>query len=980
MESFRKNKGFLSTLIEEANIEVDLRQAKQVLKSFMRKPHKLKENIESVDYDKEKSYQILSATPPFCYLGESDRDFLLKNSTFMKCTNPNDIICSINGDCTLRCGVVIEGKALALDKDQTFTEALLPGDSFGIDSCLFGNKKYLIANAVPDSIYLMIEAQVLLRIIVPETQFSVMISRNLVNKMHIFLPLHKFKMYVTEGAQSGEIELKPLVKIFKRMESSLHPKAKSKEIDFSAWKYAIRRLPDEITNTFIYHATTKLQEYLKSPHLLSLVGSSARARTVYRIVHGKNIVILRELESDLMDFLSNICIHIIEARKLRHLVQSHSVISTILTTRDYTQLPVSQEIIEGLRDLWPENTSEKLIETFVHHEDYKVTVNIPECHLSADSSERWARRLWQGCQQALGLGCMSVAEAINKGLTVDVIQGSTRTLMNCISPYLFESKEKIETWFQSSGITLKTKEFSNETDKLAAMGYYYFKAFPEEAQIRAQKEAEAGIFRIEETEMTGVKVLLVNISKLNPELSDPSFVPEPRGPMHLLVNLGYTFGKQCSDIVVCLNLLFGKSVNSYNIIGKAGGLQGKRTDILVATKFYDDSTSVVTRANPNGVDPQKLAQMGNCGVHVGPMLTVAGTVLQNSTLLKYYLYLQGCVGLEMEGCFFAQAIQQAIDSGFISKSIASRFLYYVSDLPLDPESNLSQEEGNVSWDEGIPAMNAATRHCLQLIFETQEVDNLEDFKLEVTQFLQEQEKVAVITSGGTSVPLEANTVRSIENFSTGKRGAASAEYFLKKGYSVLFLSRDISQKPFVRKFTQDNLVSSRDLQLDASLTELRHYQDSKKLLILNFVSVKEYLSKIEAIASSVKPFQEKVVFFLAAAVSDYTYEKPSLHKIKSDESSLQLDLTQVPKKLGVFKFYCPKSLVVSFKLETNSAELDKNCHAAIYKYGVDLVVGNILETRENTITLVDKTSSTNIDKEGEDIEEQLVSTIISKYC
>lgn len=36
-------------------------------------------------------------------------------------------------------------------------------------------------------------------------------------------------------------------------------------------------------------------------------------------------------------------------------------------------------------------------------------------------------------------------------------------------------------------------------------------------------------------------------------------------------------------------------------------------------------------------------------------------------------------------------------------------------------------------------------------------------------------KIVCVTSGGTSVPLEKNTVRSIENFSTGKRGAISTE-------------------------------------------------------------------------------------------------------------------------------------------------------------------------------------------------------------
>lgn len=54
------------------------------------------------------------------------------------------------------------------------------------------------------------------------------------------------------------------------------------------------------------------------------------------------------------------------------------------------------------------------------------------------------------------------------------------------------------------------------------------------------------------------------------------------------------------------------------------------------------------------------------------------------------------------------------------------------------------------------------------------------------------------TQGGTSVPLEKHTVRSIENFSTGKRGATSAEYFLKLGYAVIFLYRPGTACPFAR--------------------------------------------------------------------------------------------------------------------------------------------------------------------------------------
>jgi len=61
-------------------------------------------------------------------------------------------------------------------------------------------------------------------------------------------------------------------------------------------------------------------------------------------------------------------------------------------------------------------------------------------------------------------------------------------------------------------------------------------------------------------------------------------------------------------------------------------------------------------------------------------------------------------------------------------------------------------------------------------------------------------RAALVTSGGTTVPLERNTVRFLDNFSGGLRGAASAEQLLRRGYSVLLLRRTGSVAPFARHF------------------------------------------------------------------------------------------------------------------------------------------------------------------------------------
>lgn len=47
----------------------------------------------------------------------------------------------------------------------------------------------------------------------------------------------------------------------------------------------------------------------------------------------------------------------------------------------------------------------------------------------------------------------------------------------------------------------------------------------------------------------------------------------------------------------------------------------------------------------------------------------------------------------------------------------------------------------------------------------------------------------MLKSGGTTVPLEHNTVRFVDNFSAGSRGSISTEYFLENGYAVIFLYR-----------------------------------------------------------------------------------------------------------------------------------------------------------------------------------------------
>ena len=62
--------------------------------------------------------------------------------------------------------------------------------------------------------------------------------------------------------------------------------------------------------------------------------------------------------------------------------------------------------------------------------------------------------------------------------------------------------------------------------------------------------------------------------------------------------------------------------------------------------------------------------------------------------------------------------------------------------------------------------------------------------------------IAVVTSGGTATDLELNSVRCLDNFSTGLRGSISVEEFLKRGYAVIHLWRIGSASPYGRVLSQ----------------------------------------------------------------------------------------------------------------------------------------------------------------------------------
>lgn len=129
------------------------------------------------------------------------------------------------------------------------------------------------------------------------------------------------------------------------------------------------------------------------------------------------------------------------------------------------------------------------------------------------------------------------------------------------------------------------------------------------------------------------------------------------------------------------------------------------------------------------------------------------------------------------------------------------------------------------------------------------------------------------------------SVRFLDNFSAGTRGATSAEYFLSAGYAVIFLHRLHSLRPFSRHYSHSlnpfldllSVSQGGDITVGPSnsaslLPVLRAYQKAQEegtLLSVDFQTVNEYLWLLRGVTQAMAPLERRGMFYLAAAVSDF---------------------------------------------------------------------------------------------------------------
>ncbi|KEG07713.1 putative mucin-like glycoprotein [Trypanosoma grayi] len=221
--------------------------------------------------------------------------------------------------------------------------------------------------------------------------------------------------------------------------------------------------------------------------------------------------------------------------------------------------------------------------------------------------------------------------------------------------------------------------------------------------------------------------------------------------------------------------------------------------------------------------------------------------------------------------------------------------------------------------------------------------------------------VALITSGGTAVPIEVNAVRYLTNFSSGGRGAGFVEALLQRGWACVFLHHESSARPFRRhldfmsaeQLFAELAAPTRSQKVAAAMQAYEQHRDH--ILHVPYRTVVEYLYLLRLLTATFSHRAEclqavPMMLIAAAAVSDYyiPLSRMSTHKISGGDG-LTVEFDNVPKLLGDISddWHASSGAVprylISFKLETEEEAMKKKSLKNLQLYNCDAVVGNMLQ-------------------------------------
>ena len=384
----------------------------------------------STTKDQEAAYRMLSQVPPFSYLPNDEIRSLVLDLHQVEYEDGGEVTVGQN-DTDDDVYVLAQGRVVMvqLQRDNNNNNFIIGTSAaaakfvgfldapayFGEWGVLFdASRNAQIMAGAPTTVVYRMTGPRFAALYERQAAFRLKLALGL-RQNGIFRHIDAFVAIVRRAvAHDTVFDFHSILKSYRKMVPAIHANLHSRELDMEGCTYAVRRLPDTITSTYVYLLANHIPMPFMHPNFdLSQVQikTASRRRQAFALDdHGKLLVIMRENYSDVLDFLSLLCAHVHESSKLRTkpytyntphnphnqplkqgrhglegelLQQLHWKSKKLL----FKKLPLTQDEKDGLVALWPDNFLYRVWDIITMHENIQIRSDLASAYV--ESTDRW---------------------------------------------------------------------------------------------------------------------------------------------------------------------------------------------------------------------------------------------------------------------------------------------------------------------------------------------------------------------------------------------------------------------------------------------------------------------------------------------------------------------------------------------------------------------------------------------------------------
>ena len=495
---------------------------------------------------------------------------------------------------------------------------------------------------------------------------------------------------------SGEAMINSLLALEPEIYGSI---ANAEKVELNGLLYIFQRLPQGIEECSFIKLISR-EGFENSSHQAKI--PAKRRRNCYRIDEDQYYIEMTRGRSDIYDVLTHLTFMYIEAEKIRRnaldyksrkrkdWVMLEEIISKIKNQEEfnvdvaYTYLSTLvgrtyEETIDAAEEFDKAkkvNALFNIVYWLGHNSIKEHTEDIDrEISFSSTLRDKIGHHIF-GTSWAINIK-QSLEEKNLLDKPIHIISSNLHSVMNSL--YAPSALKSFDSSIESIAEKLSLKSNQKHQDLVEKFAY------------------KNGMYEISDSSGVNIACQIVDCSKLNDFTISPEICPTQKIKTDIvLIVMDYAFGEQAYELMDELLKPFSKdgvktnlNIESINIMGKAGILEGTKGDIMVPTSHIFEG-SADNYPFDNHFNP-KIFEDSSLNVYKGSMITVMGTSLQNKDILRYFAKSSWkAIGLEMEGAHYQKAIQAASKiRNSVSEDIKTRYAYYASDNPLETGSTLA---------------------------------------------------------------------------------------------------------------------------------------------------------------------------------------------------------------------------------------------------------------------------------------------------